>query len=107
MIAAPPLSAGAVQCSVAVVPETVAVRPVGADGATAGTRSAAEGADGWLEPLLLAAVTVNVYDWPRCRPETPAVRSEPVAVAVEAAEPPEDAVTVKRVMAAPPAASGG
>ena len=69
MIAVPPLLAGAVNGTLAVVPLTVAVPMVGAPGTVVGVAELlallAE-----LVPAALVAVTVNVYAVPAVRPVT-------------------------------------
>ena len=84
MIGLPPSEAGAVQETVACALPAVAVTPVGAPGAVAGSAGVtlADGADAGLVPIALVAVTTNVYALPLVSPVTVAVVAGAAAVAV-------------------------
>ncbi len=60
MIALPPLSAGAVNVTVACAVPAVALTPVGAPGTVIGV-TAFDGDDAGPVPIALVAVTVKVY----------------------------------------------
>jgi hypothetical protein len=66
----PPLVDGATHDTVTVVPLATPVTPVGGPGATAGTVTPAEAADGALGPTTFVARTTNVYVVPGVRPPT-------------------------------------
>ena len=72
MTGGPPLGAGATQLTVACASPLVAVAAVGAAGLAAGTMRLLA-ALGGLVPMVLVAVTLNLYPVPLVRPVTVAV----------------------------------
>src|SRR3954464_13067919 len=100
-IGLPPVSAGAIQVTVACPFPGTAATPVGAPGTLRGV-TGAEGAEAGPVPTTLLAVTVSVYAVPWVRPATVAL----VAPMTLAVRPPGEEVTVYPVMALPPLDAG-
>ena len=99
VIGAPPVDAGADHNTNASVSPAVALTEVGDDG-TSHVTTAADATD-VVEPTAFVAVTVNVYDVPRVRPEQDAVSP------VTTHDPPAgDEVTVYPVIGEPPSEEG-